>query len=91
MTPLNATPPCPDDGERLGEEITELYAYMAAATYRLLELIREFDEQGNLGIVRNLLLCALAQLQVRHRHERRPREGPRRARAQRVTQDQRGL
>ncbi|NNE35772.1 MAG: DUF222 domain-containing protein [Rhodothermales bacterium] len=33
------------DTEQLGEEITELSAYIYAATYRLLVLIREFDEQ----------------------------------------------
>ena len=27
----------------LGDEITELYGYISAATYRLLEMIREFD------------------------------------------------
>ena len=30
---------------RLGEEITELAAHIHAATFQLLELIREFDEQ----------------------------------------------
>ncbi len=29
--------------ERLGNEITELCGYIAAATYHLLELLREFD------------------------------------------------
>jgi hypothetical protein len=33
------------DLERLGEEITELAAHIHAATFQLLELIREFDEQ----------------------------------------------
>src|SRR6185295_2025111 len=31
---------------RLGDEIAELSAHLEAATARLLELIREFDEQG---------------------------------------------
>lgn len=31
-------------GEKLGAEITELYGYISAATYQLLVLIREFDE-----------------------------------------------
>lgn len=34
------------EGEKMGAEITELCAYIYAATYRLLVLIREFDEQG---------------------------------------------
>jgi hypothetical protein len=34
------------EGEKLGAEITEVCAYIYAATYRLLVLIREFDEQG---------------------------------------------
>ena len=34
------------DVEQLGAEITELSAYIYAATYRLLVLIREFDERG---------------------------------------------
>jgi hypothetical protein len=33
-------------GERLGAEISELCAHIYAATYRLLVLIREFDEKG---------------------------------------------
>ena len=33
-------------GERLGAEISELCAHIYAATYRLLMLIREFDEKG---------------------------------------------
>ena len=33
------------DGEKLGEQITELCGYIYAATHHLLELIREFDEQ----------------------------------------------
>ena len=32
--------------EELGEEITELCGYIYAATYRLLEMIREFDSEG---------------------------------------------
>ncbi len=30
----------------LGQEITELCGYICAATYRLLEMIREFDSEG---------------------------------------------
>ena len=33
-------------GDQLGDQITELCGYIYAATYRLLVLIREFDEQG---------------------------------------------
>ena len=33
------------DAERLGNEIAELCSYIHAATCRLLELIREFDER----------------------------------------------
>ncbi len=33
------------EGEKLGAEITELCAYIYAATYRLLVLVREFDEK----------------------------------------------
>lgn len=33
------------DGEKLGDQITELCGYIYAATHHLLELIREFDEQ----------------------------------------------
>lgn len=34
------------DTEALGRQITELCGYLYAATYRLLVLIRDFDEQG---------------------------------------------
>lgn len=49
--PLRAANHGPDPArreslERLGDEITELAAHLDAATWRLLELIREFDEQG---------------------------------------------
>ena len=33
-------------GEQLGDQITELCGYLYAATYRLLVLIHEFDQQG---------------------------------------------
>ncbi|MCJ7555976.1 MAG: hypothetical protein MUP90_03560, partial [Gammaproteobacteria bacterium] len=39
-------PSTPVSAERLGDQITELCGYIYAATYRLLVLIREFDEQG---------------------------------------------
>src|SRR5262249_34773644 len=35
--------------ERLGDEISELAAHLDAATARLLDLIREFDERGGWG------------------------------------------
>jgi len=38
--------PIHTDGKELAAEITELCSYIYAATYRLLVLIREFDEQG---------------------------------------------
>lgn len=34
------------EGEQLGDQITELCGYIYAATYRLLVLIREFDDAG---------------------------------------------
>ena len=39
---LNETP----ELERLGDEIAELAAHLHAATYRLLVMLREFDERG---------------------------------------------
>jgi hypothetical protein len=38
--------PIHTEGKELAAEITELCSYIYAATYRLLVLIREFDEQG---------------------------------------------
>ncbi|HET9491518.1 MAG TPA: hypothetical protein VFR64_17405 [Methylomirabilota bacterium] len=35
--------------DRLGDEIAELAAHLAAATARLLDLIREFDARGGWG------------------------------------------
>ena len=35
--------------DELGNEIAELSAHIQAATFRLLTLIREFDERGGLG------------------------------------------
>ena len=32
------------DADRLGDQITELYAYISAATRQFLVLIREFEE-----------------------------------------------
>lgn len=46
-----------DDSARLGAEITELCAYIHAATYRLLTLIREFDEKEYWGLP-GLCSCA---------------------------------
>ncbi len=49
-TPAASTPTAPTsapfaDVERLGDEIAELAAHIDAATYRLLVLIREFDQR----------------------------------------------
>ena len=50
MTALATVEPCSPtlrpDADALGRQITELCGYLYAATYRLLVLIREFDEQG---------------------------------------------
>ena len=46
-----------DESARLGAEITELCAYIHAATYRLLTLIREFDEKEYWGLP-GLCSCA---------------------------------
>ena len=48
------TPPTPfpfprGELERLGDEIAELAAHIHAATYRLLVLIREFDQREGWG------------------------------------------
>jgi len=45
------------ESERLGREITELCGHLYAATYRLLTLIREFDEQGGWELP-GLVSCA---------------------------------
>ena len=44
-TLVSATPFPPSDLARLGDEIAELAAHVHAATYRLLVLIREFDQR----------------------------------------------
>ena len=44
-TLMSATPSPPPDLVRLGDEIAELAAHIDAATYRLLVLIREFDQR----------------------------------------------
>jgi hypothetical protein len=46
----------PRDVDRLGDEIAELAAHLHAATYRLLVLLREFDERGGWG--RGFASCA---------------------------------
>jgi hypothetical protein len=46
-----------DESEKLGAEITELCSYIYAATYRLLTLIREFDEKQYWGLP-GLCSCA---------------------------------
>jgi hypothetical protein len=38
---------CPVRSAELGEEITELFGYITAATYELLVKIREFDQAGH--------------------------------------------
>jgi hypothetical protein len=43
--PIQTHPTDPTDVEALGEQIAELAAKITAATYRLLELIREFDQR----------------------------------------------
>ena len=44
--------PSPGELEDLGDEIARLSAHLHAATYRLLVLIRAFDERGSLGACR---------------------------------------
>ena len=60
-TTLASSPDVPhpfyDESARLGAEITELCAYIHAATYRLLTLIREFDENEYWGLP-GLCSCA---------------------------------
>ena len=60
-TAAASSPDLPDpfyeDSARLGAEITELCAYIHAATYRLLTLIREFDENEYWGLP-GLCSCA---------------------------------
>ncbi len=46
-----------DESEKLGAEITELCGYIYAATFRLLTLIREFDEKNYWGLP-GLCSCA---------------------------------
>src|SRR5438477_342426 len=47
ITPMaEPAPGCTAELERLGDEIAELSAHLAAATARLLELIREFDARA---------------------------------------------
>jgi len=46
---VTPTPPHIVELERLGDEIAKLSAHLDAATARLLDLIREFDERGGWG------------------------------------------
>ena len=46
---LTPTPPHIVELEQLGDQIAELAAHLDAATARLLDLIREFDERGGWG------------------------------------------
>ena len=68
--------------DALEREITDLCAQINAASYRLLQLIAELDDRGPVGRLGAQVLRALAQLALRHRHERGERKGPRRARAE---------
>ncbi len=61
--------------EELGTRITELASQIYAAEHRLLALIREFDEHQYWAEPGPRFLRPLAQSQMRHRHERRSREG----------------
>ena len=45
------------EGEQLGAEISELCGYLYAATYRLLVLIRKFDDAGHWQLP-GLVSCA---------------------------------
>ena len=72
--------------DALEREITDLCAQINAASYRLLQLVAELDDEEPWGAW-GLLLRTLAQLALRHRHERGARKGPRRACAQTVTAD----
>jgi hypothetical protein len=46
-TPLTEQYPAYAQSEKLAEEIAELASYIFAATYQLLTLIREFDQQNH--------------------------------------------
>ena len=46
---IESSPDSPRELEHIESEITELAAHIHAATYRLLELIREFDEREGWG------------------------------------------
>ena len=50
VAPAAPTPAPFADVERLGDEIAELAAHIDAATYRLLVLIREFDQREGWGV-----------------------------------------
>src|SRR5690242_13331812 len=65
--------------DRLGDQIAELSAHLDAATARLLDLIREFDERG--GWNNGPLVRRVADVAHRARSWRRARAGPRGPRA----------
>jgi hypothetical protein len=50
LRPMVVPHPIYTEGRELGSEITRLCAYLHAATYRLLVLIREFDEKTYWGL-----------------------------------------
>ena len=83
--------PHPEILERLEAQITELWGYLNAATYRFLALVAEFDRHQ--GYARHVPAehRALAQLAMRHRHDRGAREGSRGAGAREPSRDSRGL
>ena len=74
-----ATPERIVELERLGDEIAELSAHLDAATARLLDLIREFDEHG--GWNNGFRSCAEWLVANRARSRGRTRAGARGARA----------
>src|SRR5687768_2290771 len=55
---LLPTPPRIQELEELGDRIAELSAHLDAATARLLDMIREFDERGGWGNGSGFLSCA---------------------------------
>jgi len=70
--------PTRQHADLLGQEITELYGYINAATAQLLTMIREFDQQ-KLWHLCGICSCAhwLNWKCMRHRHRCCQRESPR--------------
>ena len=78
--------------EALEVEITELCAFMPSGAYQCGQLPivatrRRTRRRSSLGCLGTRLLRTLAQLALRHRHERGAGKSPRRACAQTVTAD----